>query len=241
MLVSFTQTYGNDRKLLYEIYSRDKKLIEFKNHFDLNLYSFHNSSKETVEYFQSINKVENTEILQFNKLNYGQCIEQLINKLKSVGCTHLFFSQDDTFSDDNDIDFRYLIDYFKAQTSNFMICFGTNVQRNSFKIDLEILKELENLTIYKNSSLNFKALGLGGVDDHPHICTFDMAQKLYDTSYFKIGDIWTAEGYLCRKYNEEEIPRHILNMGFFMNHNMIGKNTNSKGVSEKKLREKGLL
>lgn len=40
-LISFTQTYGN-RPILIDIYSRDERLIEFKNLFDINIYSFHN-------------------------------------------------------------------------------------------------------------------------------------------------------------------------------------------------------
>ena len=155
MLISFTQTYGDNRKHLLDIYSRDEKLIEFKNLFDVNIYSFNNCSGDTITYFNSINKVKNTKILLVNG-SYTQSIRQLINYLDELKCTHLFFSQDDTFSYDNDnINFKELVDYVKGFDNNFMYNLYYNSDQFKEHISLDKIKELNNLNIFDNNSLNF--------------------------------------------------------------------------------------
>ena len=165
MLISFTQTYGNDRRKMLEIYSRDQHLINFKNLFDINYYSFHNSSTETIDFFRKINKVENAKILSWNGITYPRCVENLIKILEKDNCTHFFFSQDDTFSDHlNDVNPEDLVSFVKEHTHNFM--YNTGVRRSHFPEDLEldILKEIGNLIIYKNNSLNYKLVPHGGME-----------------------------------------------------------------------------
>jgi len=60
MLVSFTQTYGSGRDELFGIYFRDKRLIEFKNHFDHNIYSFHNCEQSLIDNFKKHNTIKNS-------------------------------------------------------------------------------------------------------------------------------------------------------------------------------------
>jgi hypothetical protein len=234
MTVSFTQTYGNGRKLLLDIYSRDNKLIEFKNLFDLNLYSFHNSSKETIEYFKSINKVKNTEIIEFNDISYGQCIKNLIEKLDSLNCTHFFFSQDDTFSANNDnIDFNNLLSYFKSHENNFMYCFHLN--KNGFKHRQKLAK-INNFNIYDHNTTDFE---ISGLDDKPYICTIDILKKIYDSEYTAYDNIWDAEMFLHKKFKHITIPRYYGDDSLFVNYFIVGKH---KSVNyEDALKLKGLL
>ena len=239
MLVSFTQTYGNDRRQLLDIYSRDKKLHELKNECDVNIYSFHNSNEETVEYFKQINPVKNTEIIRFNGLTYGQCIRELILKLNEINCTHFLFSQDDTFSKDNDdIDFKEFISFVKEFDKDFMYCFFYNPEW--FENELPILKQLGNLTIYKNHSLNYSSTRHGGMNDYPYICTFDILKNMYSNDYFNYENVWQAEGYLTRRFVKEKITRHNGNKILFDNYNIIGKNINARNEWIKQLTEKGI-
>ena len=240
MLISFTQTYGDERRQLLDIYSRDQKLVELKNLFDINYYSFHNSSDETVKYFENINTVKNTKILRFNNISYTKCIESLVKILEEDNCTHFFFSQDDTFSKDNDdVDFAELVSYFKSQQSNFMYCLGR--RRDAFKVGLNELKILKNLILYENNSLNYKSVGWGGMDDESYLCTFDMMKKIYDDSYFAVGDIWKAEGNLTRRFGAQEIPRHVGDKALLCNYNILGKNIWAKNQLIEELKEKKFI
>ena len=129
MLVSFTQTYGSGRDELFDIYFRDKRLIDLKNHFDQNIYSFHNCQKSTIDKFKEMSEgvIKNPFILEFNTSEYfGReqwfddgytgTIRKLKEHLRNIGCTHFFFSQDDTFSSiqNKDIDWKEFIDYIRS-------------------------------------------------------------------------------------------------------------------------------
>ena len=246
MLISFTQTYGDRRKLL-EIYSKDKRLIEFKNHFDINYYSFHNCSDEVVEYFKSINKVKNTEILIFNGISYPRCLQSVIEKSKQNNCSYFFFSQDDTFSTNNeDIDFEEFFDFIKSYKERFMICLGHsyNSLQGELGSDLKVLRTFGKSILYENNNLNYNKIlhNRGGFDDEPYIATFDLVEKLYDQDFFNSIDVWRAEGALTRKWSYgEEIPRHIFNKALFENHNMFGRNNNLKSHWEQRLINKNIF
>jgi hypothetical protein len=247
MLISFAQTYSDKRKKHLEIYSRDKRLHDLKNLCDINLYSFHNCSDETVEYFKEINPIKNTEIIRFNDINmsYTQCIREIINIAKNRECTHFIFMEDDTFSFDNDtINFKELVDFIKEYDKNFMYCF--DFTNKSFEDELPILKKLNTLTIYENHSLNLdiKANPFG-FNGSAYVCTFDMLGKIYDEEYFKIGDPWLGEKYLRKKFSKEKIIRHIGNKRLFRTYNIIGGKMNRKKENsdneENKLKQKRLL
>lgn len=239
MLVSFTQTYGDERKQLYDIYNRDEKLIEFKNLFDLNIYSFHNSSEETIEYFKSINKVNNIEILKTNK-RYTYCIRDLINYLKDIKCSHLFFSQDDTFSNDNNIDFKKLLEFVKLCDNNFMLSLYYHKSLFDNLINLDLKEDLGEYKIYDNNSLNFKYIRRGGMDDTPYICSIDMLDKIYDHLYYFEKHVWHAEMYLMKKFLNEKINRFIGNKSLFENYNILGRTIHSKDYYIQKLKNKNL-
>jgi len=242
MLISFTQTYGNDRKQLLEIYFRDKKLHEIKNLCDLNLYSFHNTSDEIVKYFIDNNPVKNTEILRFNGVSYSECIRNMMRLLEESKCTHFFWSQDDTFSGDNDdINFNELIDYAKTYDNNFMLsfCAGYYMSQRYEKSQLKLLKSLNNFNIFENYTTDYVVVC--NMDDSPYLCTMDLVRNIYDDEYFKYHDIWSAEGYLTRKFQINKMPRHMSGRHLFQNYNMIGRNTWSRDIAINELRKKNLI
>ena len=61
MLCSFTQTYSDNRSILFEYHNKDKVDIKFRNKLDKNYYVFHNSSENYIKnmckqsYFKEIN------------------------------------------------------------------------------------------------------------------------------------------------------------------------------------------
>jgi hypothetical protein len=78
MIAVLTQTYGNDRRELYDIRQKNSLLQYFISQFDSNIYSFHNSSKETINLFKSLNNDLNTIYYEYNNISYPTCIFNLI-------------------------------------------------------------------------------------------------------------------------------------------------------------------
>jgi hypothetical protein len=235
MLISFTQTYGN-RKELIDIYLKDNKLKEFKNNFDINYYSFHNSPPEIIKYFTENNKVKNTKILEFNNICYTQCIKNLKTQLNNDNCSRFFWTQDDSFSNDINVDFTELLRYFTSFDNNFMLCFK---QMNKFK--RKLLHKLESLNIYDTTSIDFAEDGQFSLDDSPYLCTIDMFNKIYDETYFSYVDIWKAEGYLNNRFKKEIINRFSTDKNIFKNYNILGRNNWNRANEIKNLINKGLI
>jgi len=242
MLISFTQTYGDDRSKLFEIYSNDKRMIEFKNMFDINYYSFHNCSPETVQKFKKLNKVKNTRYLNFTTdlEHYSVTIKKLKKILKKDGCTHFFFSQDDTFSNQNDnIDFKELLEYVNGFNENFMLNLSYGVDFINHKLQPDEIKN--TFQVYHTSTSDFNDIGTRSMDDGTYICTIDMVEEIYDDVYTdEYYNIWECENYLNRKFSEKTIPRYILKDWIFKNYNLFGKTIYMKEQFTQILKDKGL-
>jgi len=258
MLVSFTQTYGSGRDELLDIYFRDKRLIELKNHFDQNIYSFHNCQRSTIDKFKRMSEgvIKNSVILEFNNSEYfgreqwfddgyTKVIKEVKNYLRSIGCTHFFFSQDDTFSafENKDIDWQEFVDYIKGHDKELMI----NLYHRRPDIDYEGVsierERRESFDIYKTTTLHFANTirGLWPMDDSPFICTMDILEDIYDDEYFNCPLICIAENHLRDKYETKEINRFITNKKIFQNYNIYGPNIYMESIFRKILERNGLL
>lgn len=242
MLVSFTQTYSSDRKKLLEVYMRDERLHEFKNLCDLNLYSFHNTHPRIIKWFKDNNPVKNSEILIFNQMTYQETIKKLRVKLKQIGCTHFFFSQDDTFSVNNEtVDFHELIDYVKEHNEKFMLTlFVENTHILPTKKPF-LIKDTFN--IYDFTTEDFDQFWHFAMDDGPYISTIDLFDYIYDDEYFRYPDIWEAELYLRRSFmrGNKKMNRYTINKILFKNYNFIGRFIQKKEEFERELRKRNLL
>jgi len=238
MFASFTQTYGN-RPLLLDIYFRDSRLIEFKNKLDLNIYSFHNASPYIIEKFKKLNTVKNTELLVFNdpNINYTDTIKILKEKLKEHDCKFLFFSQDDTFSNDNkNIDFDELIQYIKQHK---VFCLNlAKIGKESYKPS-SIHKNTFN--VFEYNTLDLTNIGYWGFDDTSYICTTNLLDVIYDEIYINKHDVWSAETYLSTKFATISMPRFLTDKALFINYNIMGKTIHGKNEYLAKLRKRGLL
>jgi len=235
MIVSFTQTYGN-RQILLDIYVKDKRLIEFKNLFDLNIYSFHNCNPSLIEKFKQTNKVKNTKILIYNGIHYGESIRQTKTYLKSIGCTHFFFSQDDSFSaDNNDTNFNELISTISSFNNNFMLSLYHKALTGNIIVDNETFKIYENTTLSDNISRSY------ALDDTPYICTVDILDLMYDEKYLNIKNIWDAELYIGKKFKTIKLNRFVTNKRLFKNYNIIGRTIKYKHRELTELKIKGFI
>jgi hypothetical protein len=241
MTVSFTQTYGGEGRLeLLKIYFLDRKMHEFKNKFDLNIYSFHNCPESTIRIFKKYNTVKNTEIRILNDMTYTETIQDLKNYLKKIGAKLFFFSQDDTFSANNDyINFEELYDYVKDRDKNFML----NLCKNPDEIDYTLTPDeiLETFKVYHIDTKRHGDSTGWPMSDEPYLCSTDLLDVIYDPLYLKQKDIWSAEWYLQRKFGKAIIPRWITDNTLFRNYNLYGYNIDKKDFDREELKKKKLI
>jgi len=238
MKISFCQTYGNERKQLLEIKFRDKRLLEFLSHFDINIISFHNCSNEIIEWFKENNNIPNLKIFKNENINYTQCIKRLLDTITKLNGRYLYFYQDDTFSFDNDgIDFKELLSLVFEEKDIIINLFAN---KDLFS-NLETYKKLNNLNIYINDSQNFAAHNMWSFDDSPYICSTNYLPIIYDENYLSYSDIWSAEHYLNHKFKQHFLKRFVTDKRLFKNYNFLGPNNWNHEYEIKTLKEKKLL
>ena len=238
MLVSFTQTYGNERTELFDIASKDKKLIELKNLCDVNIYSFHNCDDSVIEKFKEVNKVKNTHIIKYNFPHYTDCIVELKKYLKEIGCTHFLFIQDDVFSDDNDnLDINEMVEYVKEHKENFML----NIRYKQVEYTMKPNEIKKTFKVFHTKTGKLSIELWWGMDDTPFFCTIDMLDEIYDEWYVQMENIWDCEQFLKRKYRNEIINRYITDKSLFKSYNLYGRTLNREKEYRQSLKDKGFI
>lgn len=246
MIASFTQTYGNERDLhyrdvLYEGYAKDSRMIEFKNMMDVNFHSFHNCDQRLINKYKSLNKVKKTIYLEHGEITYGDTIRELLRQLDILGVTHLFFTQDDSFSGpDRTIDLSELLEYVKGFDKNFMM---------NLAVDLEYLNHIKlptikhkTFTVHHSNTKDFARACKFAMDDSPYIATMDIVHRIYGEYYLSDKrTIWRIEENMADHCASFAIPRYILDKITFKNYNIIGFNLAGKKPDMVDLLERGIL
>jgi len=226
MKISFFQTYI-DRLPLLMARSEDSFFKKFTDNFDVNIISLHNATENVRDYVKNNEIVKNKIILEFNDINYTQCISNLLNVLSDLKCQKFFFYQDDTFS--NEIDesnFSDLID----------VCFNFEYEivNLSHKISLfkemrkEILYKTKTFNVYNTNTYDFCKTNSWSFDDSPFICDFKQLKNIFDDTYFSCGDIWSAEKHLNNKFRQKCMNRSITDVSFFTNYGLLGNNVHDQ-------------
>ena len=167
--------------------------------------------------------------------------------MKEIGCTHLFFSQDDTFSaaQNKDVDWKELIDYVKLYENGFMLSLYHKI--DILTLDGENFEgesdEQKTFTVYKSTTKDFydSEKTPWPMDDSPYLCTIDMLDEIYDYNYMSYDNIWDAEKFLRAKYSKRRINRFVTNKKMFQNYNLFGETTYMEVVFRKILKVNGLL
>jgi len=226
MIAVFTQTYGDDRRELYQIREKDNLLNYFVSSFDMNIYSFHNCSSQTIDFFKSINKMNNTKYYELNNLSYTDSLKFIIDELKKFNCTKLIFLQDDVFTfNQSKEELDVIINYIKFGKSPLI-----NLEMNvsDFKSDIKNNKNPifnENgVEIYKFFTKDFSENGRYSFDDAPFSIDFDLINVIFDDQFFTMGDVWRGEMYNNEKFKIINFPRYCTNKIFLKRYNIVGRN-----------------
>lgn len=154
----FTQTYSNNRSELFNYHELDKLDIDFRNNFDYNLYSFHNSDENYIKemnnnftYFKNLN---NIEIISYKNISYTETFRQTLEKILNLGFDYLIFLQDDCFTTDKNIEIEELLKFINNEDFN-MLNLETNVSMLNLKEE-EIYYESNGFIVYNTNSDDFK-------------------------------------------------------------------------------------
>jgi hypothetical protein len=228
MNVSFTQTYGNERKHLLYYQMNDDKIVKFKNMFDLNIFSFHNCDNSVIDYFWSINKIKNVKVLRFNDIEYTHCIFELFKILESINTNLFFFIQDDALSF-NEINYEELLRTYK---NDMFISFDIGLKH------MLVEYRKKDGMFYEFWSEDFLNSDLWTYNDSPYLTTFKRIKEIYDRKFFLMNNVWQAEKYLHLKYSEINLIRYILQDDSFKNVNTLGPTSKflmSTGIELKNL------
>ena len=237
----FTQTYSNNRSELFTYHELDKLDIYFRNSFDYNLYSFHNSDDNyinEINKFDYFNKIKNIETISYSNLTYTETFRQTLEKILNLGFDYMIFLQDDCFTTDKDIEIEELLKFINNEDFN-MLNLETNVSSLNLKEE-EVYYKSNEFIVYNTNSNDFKERGWWAFDDGPYIANIKfLLDEIYDETYFNIGDIWPAENYINNKISKNKIQRLTTNISLYNRFNLVGRNIQDREISIERL-EKNL-
>lgn len=223
----FTQTYSDDRGELYKYHCKDQSDIDFRNQFDLNLYSFHNSSDEYVEnllksdYFQTL---KNLKVMRQNGISYTHSFKEALKFVYKNGFDYLVFLQDDCLTKNNIV--QELIDFIKNED---FLMLNLEATPEDLKINGDVIYKKKDLHIYNTTSEDFAKRGWYAFDDGAYVANVEfILTKLYDLEFLSKGNVWDAETYLESKINKSPIQRLVTNHNFYCRYNILGRNSRDR-------------
>ena len=217
MICSFTQTYFNRLDLLR--YQMNDRIVTLKNKLDLNIFSFHNSSKKIIDEFNAFNVVKNSLILEYNGIPYTHCIIASLKIIKKYD--YLFWIQDDALS-------TSFLDYDKLLNSlhpNIFIALGFKKKNFTMKP----LREENGMNIYQTQ--DFLKMGFFSLDDGPYIADTKIVREMYENSnWIKNSNVWSAETYNNGVWSKKKLEKYVLDKRAFININTRGPSSISANI-----------
>jgi hypothetical protein len=234
-ICAFSQTYGNSRNELYRYLTNNKLSIDFRNEFDLNIYSFHNSDRDYIDtvknkkYFQ---KLKNLEFKEYNDIGYTQVIRDVLYELLERGYEYFFYLQDDSFTCGIEYDFSDLIEFIKTNDFNILYLEATGKELNNETI----YYEKNDLKIYNTTTQDFFNRNGWAIDDGAQIGKISyLLEHVYDDEYFSIGCIQKGESFLNSKISKLKLERLTTNIKLYRRYSIVGPNAQWDEEGERKM------
>jgi hypothetical protein len=232
-IIIFTQTYSDDRKILFDIHNYDEQDIKFRNNFD-NLYVFHNCSDSYIEEIKNSNylkSINNIRYLKYNGINYMESFRKTMNLIKNE-YNYLMFIQDDCFTNTNDhleeivkfiINENYLMLNLETELNINNIYYKNNdfIVYNTNSVDFS--NSIDNSNSYYNYDPSTEK-HYWCFDDGPYVANIDFLNNyLYDENYYNnYTNILDGEIYLMEKIKNNPIQRLTMNKYLYKRRNIVG-------------------
>jgi hypothetical protein len=227
---SLTQTYGEDRGLLFKYKAWDAQDLALRRSLGRNLLVFHGSPpafREAVErgaFFRE-GGFEAGEYAA--DVPYPRTLERTLRRLHGEGVRSVCFLQDDAFSVPAGAGLEDLCAFLSG--SDFPLL---SLELTSREVDLSrtpVVWQGRRLRVHEASSEDFRGAGIWAMDDGPFVADLDfLLRDVYDETYFAMPDVWSAEAYLREKVEKRPIPRWATNLHFYWRVNLIGRYTDER-------------
>ena len=219
-----SQTYSDNRHILFRFHNCDDNQIHFRNSFDKNIYSFHNCSDDyvnTILNFKFFKEIKNLEIVRYNDISYTETFKRTLQKCRAEKYDRVIFMQDDSYSQPEEN--TELVNFIKTGDYNML-----NMEMTPLEIthvqSMPAVYTTDTLKIYPSTSRDFVLSGKWAFDDGCWAARLDYLSNIYDDMYFNIGDIWSGEIHLKNKIKNTVIDRFICSRSYFFRRAVVGKN-----------------
>jgi len=223
-ICSYTQTYSDNRSILFDFHSKDTVDIYFRNKLDRTYYVFHNSSDDYIEKICNtpyIKNIHNVNVITLKNITFTESFVMMLKKIKEDGFKYVFIHQDDVFSLTTQEVIDDLLKFVRTHKFDMLYIEIPNINTNK-----KIVYSTERLTIYNTCSSDFIKKNRYALDDGPCVASIDFLLGIYnDPNFIKIGDVWNAENYTDRKIrNLMDIQRLTTNLILFQRVCLVGRN-----------------
>jgi len=245
MIASFTQTYGDARKELYDLKEFDQPDIHFRKLCDRNFYSFHNCTADTVKYVLQKDWFKQSKFTPVfypslpQAISYPESWKRSLEMMKSKGVSKVVFLQDDVFAFGTSEQYDELMNW--VRTHEFKMIMMESPASQLGVEDQPLLLDGNSIKIYSctNELLVSRNPQMWSLDDAPYIADIDyLLETIYDSQYYRYPNIWQAEHYLKSKMDKTCIERNVCSDKLFDRTNIVGQNTWNRGPTMKIMYEK---
>lgn len=223
-ICSYTQTYSDNRGILFDFHSKDTVDIYFRNKLDRTYYVFHNSSDEYIGKICNtpyLKNIYNVKTIILRNITFTKSFTMMLRKIKEDGFKYVFIHQDDVFSLTTREVIDDLLKFVRTHTFDMLY-----IEIPNINTDKEIVYSTERLKIYNTTRDDFIKKNMYALDDGPCVANIDFLLDIYnDNIFIETGDVWNAENYTDRKIrNGMNIQRLTTNIILFQRVCLVGRN-----------------
>tara|TARA_B100001093_G_scaffold156923_1_gene149492 strand:- start:9081 stop:9911 length:831 start_codon:yes stop_codon:yes gene_type:complete len=234
-IVSWTQTYGENRLLNIQLLQFDTIGNVLRNKCEFIIFSFHNCSDiffHNSEYI--LNKIYDKNkliLVRYNDITYLECFREILKKIEFLNCSDILQIQDDQHGINSITNITNLSDldiiieeYQKNKEIQFMHLFSNEALPNDGFLPMEVI-EKKNVLFYKYKSTEFRKKGVYSWNDGTYIISIQLIKHLLYQKNIP-HNVWHIELFLKAIFDKIPFIRWGTNKIIFKASNLFGKNTN---------------
>ena len=229
-IVSFTQTYGNERYVEILLQKYDKVGQYMRNKCDKIIFSFHNCSLEIIEkskkYLSDIYDSNKLEFLIYDNIDYLTSIRKTMSYLKSIDVTDILFMNDDEYFLNNDYNLNnlhlldILFDYYIKNSITWFSLYGQETPKNKKQKQCIVIND--ELNIYSYSTLEYKKDNSYAWSQTTALYSLNFCIDLYNNKL--PDDSWNIEETFSYYFHTHDYERYGCNIELVRAINLNGHN-----------------
>ena len=232
-ILSWTQTYGNERLLNIKILQYDTLGIHIRNQCSYIIFSFHNVGdvifKQCEEILKKIFCKEKLIILEFKNISYLQCYKNIVKKTRELKCTDILQIQDDQHGINSVKNINHLeniniiLDEYKNNEKMQYLHLFEDENLPKTRLQPVEVKINNDINFYKYDSRDYKKINVYSWNDGVYIINLQLLEKLILNNNIP-NDVWSMELYLKNLLDNNMIYRWGTQKVLFGVSNLYGRN-----------------